>query len=85
MTRKTGKDLTDAPARAAEIVREYGLFADYVHGITYDGSHVWAALGPKLVAFDPGTGVSGLEYDGADTFYCGGGASGKVRAVRPSK
>ena len=30
----------------------------------------------------PGTGVSGLESDGADLFYCGGGASGKVRAVR---
>jgi glutamine cyclotransferase len=30
----------------------------------------------------PGTGVSGLESDGADTFYCGGGSSGKVRAVR---
>lgn len=29
-----------------------------------------------------GTGVSGLESDGADLFYCGGGASGKVRAVR---
>ena len=29
-----------------------------------------------------GTGVSGLEYDGADLFYCGGGPSGKVRAVR---
>jgi glutamine cyclotransferase len=28
------------------------------------------------------TGVSGLESDGADLFYCGGGASGKVRAVR---
>jgi len=30
----------------------------------------------------PGTGVSGLESDGADLFYAGGGASGKVRAVR---
>lgn len=30
----------------------------------------------------PGTGISGLESDGADLFYCGGGASGKVRAVR---
>jgi len=30
----------------------------------------------------PGTGVSGLESDGADLFYCGGGESGKVRAVR---
>lgn len=29
-----------------------------------------------------GTGVSGLESDGADLFYCGGGASGTVRAVR---
>ena len=29
-----------------------------------------------------GAGVSGLESDGADLFYCGGGPSGKVRAVR---
>jgi glutamine cyclotransferase len=32
-----------------------------------------------------GTGVSGLESDGADLFYAGGGASGKVRAVRRPK
>jgi glutamine cyclotransferase len=30
----------------------------------------------------PGTGVSGLESDGAELFYCGGGPSGKVRTVR---
>jgi outer membrane protein assembly factor BamB len=30
----------------------------------------------------PGTGVSGLESDGRDRFYCGGGSSGTVRAVR---
>lgn len=29
-----------------------------------------------------GTGVSGLESDGKTTFFCGGGKSGKVRAVR---
>ena len=29
-----------------------------------------------------GTGVSGLESDGADRFFCGGGGSGKIRAVR---
>src|SRR5512135_1969317 len=29
-----------------------------------------------------GTFVSGLESDGADRFFCGGGTSGKVRAVR---
>jgi glutamine cyclotransferase len=29
-----------------------------------------------------GVGVSGLESDGADLFYVGGGGSGRVRAVR---
>ena len=32
-----------------------------------------------------GTMVSGLESDGADLFYCGGGSSGKIRAVRRPK
>jgi glutamine cyclotransferase len=33
-----------------------------------------------------GVGVSGLESDGGDLFYCGGGSSGKVRVVRrPSR
>jgi glutamine cyclotransferase len=32
-----------------------------------------------------GIGVSGLESDGADLFYCGGGDSGKIRAVRRPK
>jgi len=30
----------------------------------------------------PGVHVSGLESDGGDRFFCGGGTSGKVRAVR---
>jgi len=29
-----------------------------------------------------GIGVSGLESDGGDRFFCGGGNSGKVRAIR---
>jgi glutamine cyclotransferase len=29
-----------------------------------------------------GTGVSGLESDKGDLFFCGGGRSGKVRAIR---
>jgi glutamine cyclotransferase len=29
-----------------------------------------------------GAGVSGLESDGGDRFFCGGGSSGKVRAIR---
>ena len=32
-----------------------------------------------------GVGVSGLESDGGELFYCGGGATGKVRAVRRPK
>jgi len=32
-----------------------------------------------------GMGVSGLESDGADLFYAGGGGTGKVRAVRRPK
>jgi streptogramin lyase len=30
----------------------------------------------------PGVAVTGLESDGVDCFYCGGGSSGTVRAVR---
>jgi glutamine cyclotransferase len=30
----------------------------------------------------PGVGVSGLDSDGGDQFFCGGGNSAKVRAVR---
>jgi len=33
----------------------------------------------------PGVGVSGLESDGGDQFFCGGGSSGKVRTVRPPR
>jgi len=33
----------------------------------------------------PGVNVSGLESDGGDQFFCGGGSSGKVRAVRRPK
>jgi glutamine cyclotransferase len=32
-----------------------------------------------------GVGVSGLESDGGERFFCGGGRSGKVRAVRRPK
>jgi len=43
---------------AVEIVREYGPFpgVDHVHGVTYDGRHVWFAAGDRLNAFDPATG-----------------------------
>jgi glutamine cyclotransferase len=34
------------------------------------------------LAMPDGTMVSGLESDGADLFYAGGGASGRIRAIR---
>jgi glutamine cyclotransferase len=36
----------------------------------------------ESVEMPPGVGISGLESDGVDRFFCGGGSSGKVRAVR---
>ena len=39
----------------------------------------------ERLAMPPGISVSGLESDGADLFYAGGGSSGKVRAVRRPK
>jgi len=36
----------------------------------------------ETLKMPPGVLVSGLESDGGDQFFCGGGGSGKVRAVR---
>jgi glutamine cyclotransferase len=36
----------------------------------------------ETLEMPPGVVVSGLESNGGDQFFCGGGASGKVRAVR---
>ena len=36
----------------------------------------------ETIVMPQGTGVSGLESDGGERFFCGGGRSGKVRAVR---
>jgi len=58
------------------------------HG-TWEGDeselrHIDPADGAVLERLEmpQGTGVSGLESDGGDLFYCGGDGSGKVRAVR---
>ena len=58
------------------------------HG-TWDGDEsgllrVDPVSGEALEKIDlpPGMGVSGLESDGADRFYAGGGKSGKARAIR---
>jgi len=64
-SRQDKQDETQAPARAAEIVREYGPFAGAgPHPrITYDGRRVWAATGSRLVAFDPESGQLARTLD----------------------
>ena len=49
-----------------------------------DVRHVDPATGEVLERLDmpPGVGVSGLESDGADQFFCGGGSDGVVRTIR---
>jgi hypothetical protein len=63
---RTRKAKPQAPARrAADIVREYGPFAgvDHIHGVTHDGRRVWVATGPRLIAFDPGSGQPTQSLD----------------------
>lgn len=36
----------------------------------------------ERIAMPAGAGISGLESDGNERFFCGGGVSGKVRVVR---
>ena len=49
----------------AEILEEYGPFPGTaaVHGVTYDGQHVWFASGDKLNAFDPERGKAVRAID----------------------
>ncbi|HEX2660651.1 MAG TPA: DUF5074 domain-containing protein [Polyangia bacterium] len=39
----------------------------------------------EAVVLPQGVNVSGLESDGGDRFFCGGGPTGKIRAVRRPK
>jgi glutamine cyclotransferase len=52
-----------------------------------DLRHVDPRTGAVLetIEMPRGVNVSGLESDGGDRFFCGGGSSGKVRAVRRPK
>ena len=73
----------------------------FVTGVTWIDGELWHAtwegdesdvrrIDPQTgetlerLEMPPGMGVSGLEANG-DQFFCGGGNSGKVRAVRRSK
>jgi glutamine cyclotransferase len=61
------------------------------HGTWQDDKSELRRIDPQTgevleeLTMPPGTGISGLESDGGDRFFCGGGNSGKVRAVRRPK
>src|SRR6201991_3140461 len=75
---------------AAEILREYGPFpgVDQVHGVTFDGRHVWFASGEKLNALDPRTGkpvralavaaYAGTAFDGRHLYQIAGDRIQKI-------
>jgi glutamine cyclotransferase len=50
---------------AAEILRAYGPFpeVEHVHGVTFDGQHVWFAAGDRLTALDPESGEAVRSID----------------------
>ena len=49
----------------AEIIQEYGPFpgVSHVHGVSFDGRHVWYAAGETLRSFDPATGEGVRSLD----------------------
>jgi glutamine cyclotransferase len=77
---------------AAEILREYGPFADVdkVHGLTWDGQRVWFASGEKINALDPDTGKTlrsidvaahaGTAFDGQHLFQI---AEDRIQKIDP--
>jgi hypothetical protein len=77
---------------AAEILCEYGPFpgVDNVHGVTFDGRHVWFASGDRLNALDPASGKvlrtidvparAGSAFDGQHLFQI---ADDRIQKIDP--
>jgi glutamine cyclotransferase len=78
---------------AAEIVHEYGPFPgiDRVHGLTFDGRHVWFASGDRINALDPDSGqtvrtievpaYAGTAFDGEHLFQI---AEDRIQKIDPT-
>ena len=78
---------------AAEILREYGPFpgVEHVHGVSFDGQHVWFASGARLNAFDPANGMTvrsidvaahaGTAFDGQHLFNI---AEDRIQKIDPA-
>jgi glutamine cyclotransferase len=76
----------------AEVIREYGPFdgVDHIHGVTYDGDHVWFAAGDSLKELDPATGKTvrsievyahaGTTFDGRHLFQL---AADRIQKIDP--
>jgi len=76
----------------ADILREYSFPGiHHVHGLTFDGRHVWFAAGDKIVAFDPETGATiraievpahaGTAFDGRHLFQI---AEDRIQKIDPA-
>ncbi|HEY0857387.1 MAG TPA: hypothetical protein VGE16_10030 [Albitalea sp.] len=90
---KTGETAAQPPARAAEIVREYGPFdgAERINGVSHDGQRVWAATGASLLAFDPDSGEvartlaragdAGTAFDGTHLYQI---AEARIDRIDPA-
>ena len=77
---------------AAEIIQEYGPFPgiDHVHGLTFDGRHVWFASGDRLNVLDPASGKTvraievpahaGTAFDGEYLFQI---AEDRIQKIDP--
>jgi glutamine cyclotransferase len=76
----------------AEVIREYRPFpeAEQVHGVSFDGNHVWFASGNRLNAFDPESGKklrsldvaghAGTAFDGEHLFQI---AENRIQKIDP--
>lgn len=77
---------------AADLLRVHGPFpgVEAVHGVTFDGRHVWFASGDRLNALDPASGrvthaievaaQAGTAFDGRHLFQIAGD---RIRRVDP--
>ena len=79
--------------RPAEILREYGPYPGmpHIHGVTFDGAHVWFARGESIVALDPRSGAlvrelavagdAGTAFDGTHFYQI---AEGRIDKIDPA-
>lgn len=77
---------------SAQVIREYGPFPDgtKVGGVSFDGRHVWAAVGDKLSAIDADSGQvrrsldvqahAGTAFDGRHLYQI---AESRIQKVDP--